>query len=55
MKRIRPDAELVAVLEEMDCDGVNQLPVMVDDQIQGLLSRDDMIGLLHTLGEFNRQ
>ena len=26
MKRIRPDTELVAALEEMDRDGVNQLP-----------------------------
>jgi Zn-dependent protease/CBS domain-containing protein len=52
MKRIRPDAELVAALEEMDRDGVNQLPVMVDDQIQGLLGRDDVISLLRTLGEF---
>jgi len=52
MKRIRPDAELVAALGEMDRDGVNQLPVMVDDQIQGVLGRDDVIGLLRTLGEF---
>jgi len=55
MKRIRPDAELEAALEEMDRDGVNQLPVMVDDQIQGLLGRDDVIGLLRTLGEFHRK
>ena len=52
MKRIRPDAELVTALEEMDRDGVNQLPVMVDGQIQGLLGRDDVISLLRTLGEF---
>jgi len=35
MKRLRPDTELWAALEEMDRDGVNQLPVMVDGQIQG--------------------
>ena len=51
MKRIRPEAEMVAALEEMDRNGVNQLPVMVGDQIQGLLGRDDVIGLLRTLGE----
>jgi CBS domain-containing protein len=55
MKRIRPDAELVAAIREMDRDGVNQLPVMVDDQIQGILGRDDVITLLRTLGEFNRK
>jgi Zn-dependent protease/CBS domain-containing protein len=52
MKRIRPDAELASALEGMDKDGVSQLPVMVDDQIQGVLGRDDVIGLLRTLNEF---
>jgi CBS domain-containing protein len=52
MKRIRPDAALIAAMEKMDRDGVNQLPVMVNDQIQGVLGRDDVISLLRTLGEF---
>jgi hypothetical protein len=30
----------------MDRDGVNQLPVMVDSQIQGMLGRDDVISFL---------
>jgi len=55
MKHIRPDAELVAALEGRNRDGVNQLPVMVDDQIQGLLGREDVISPLLTLGEFNRK
>jgi len=55
MKRIRPDAELVDALGEMDRDGVNQLPVMVGDQIQGVLGRDDVISMLRTLTEFSRQ
>ncbi|MBL8097352.1 MAG: site-2 protease family protein [Anaerolineales bacterium] len=52
MKRIRPDAKLVDALLAMDRDGVCQLPVMVGDTMQGLLGRDDVIGLLGTLGEF---
>ncbi len=55
MKRVRPEAELVDAIREMDRDGVNQLPVMVADQIQGVLGRDDVITLLRTLGEFNRK
>ncbi len=51
MKRVRPDTELWAALEEMDRDGVNQLPVMVDGQIQGMLSREDVVGYLRTLRE----
>jgi CBS domain-containing protein len=55
MKRICPDAELTAAVREMDRDGVNQLPVMVGDQIQGVLGRDDAIRLLRTLDEFRRK
>jgi Zn-dependent protease len=51
-KRVQPDAELWTALEEMDRDGVNQLPVMVDGQIQGMLSREDVISYLRTLREF---
>jgi CBS domain-containing protein len=54
MKRIPPEAELVDALGEMDRDGVNQLPVMVGNQILGVLGRDDVIGFLRTLGEFSR-
>jgi len=52
-KRVRPDAELWTALEEMNCDGVNQLPVMVDGQIQGILSRKDVVGYLRTLRELS--
>jgi CBS domain-containing protein len=51
VKRVRPDAELWSALEEMDRDGVNQLPVMTDGQIQGVLSREDVVGYLRTLHE----
>ena len=51
MKRVRPDGELWAALEEMDRDGVNQLPVMVDGKIQGMLSREDVVSYLRTLRE----
>jgi len=50
-KRVQPDAELSAALEEMDRDGVNQLPVMTDGHIQGMLSREDVITFLRTLQE----
>ena len=51
MKRVQPDAELWTALEEMDRDGVNQLPVMTDGQIRGMLSREDVVGYLRTLRE----
>jgi Zn-dependent protease len=51
MLRIRPESELMHAIEQMDRDGVNQLPVMADHQIQGMLSREDVIAYLRTLQE----
>jgi CBS domain-containing protein len=51
VKRVRPDEELWEALEEMDRDGVNQLPVMIDGRCMGMLSREDVIGFLRTRRE----
>jgi Zn-dependent protease len=51
MKRVRPNTGLWEALDEMDRDGVNQLPVMVNGQIQGMLSREDVVSYLRTLRE----
>ena len=50
-KRIDPDTELWPALEEMDRDGVNQLPVTRDHRVVGMLSREDVITFLGTLQE----
>ena len=47
--KVRPDTGLWEAPEEMDRDGVNQLPVMSDGQIQGVLSREDVVSYLRTL------
>ncbi len=54
MKRIRPDAELMDALGQMDRDGVNQLPVMAGDELQGVLGRDDVISTVRNLSELSR-
>jgi Zn-dependent protease len=53
VKRVGPDEELWAALEEMDRDGVNQLPVMVDGQCLGMLTREDVISTMRTRRELN--
>jgi len=53
MKRISPDKELWTALEQMDRDGVNQLPVMTDSRMVGMLSREDVITFLRTLKELS--
>lgn len=52
LKQIHPDTELWTAMEAMDRDGVNQLPVMMDGEIQGMLTREDVISYLRTLREF---
>jgi CBS domain-containing protein len=51
MKRVGPDTELWTVLQEMDRDGVSQLPVMANGQILGMLTREGIVGYLRTLRE----
>jgi Zn-dependent protease len=50
-KRVRPDAELWATLQAMDQDGVNQLPVMADGRMLGMLTRESIISYLRTRQE----
>jgi Zn-dependent protease len=51
MDWIGPDAELWDALQKMNQDGVNQLPVLEDGRIQGVLSRENVINFLQTLRE----
>lgn len=55
LKRIGPDTELSAALQEMDRDGVNQLPVTQDHHVIGMLSREDVITFLSTIRELGIQ
>lgn len=51
LKRISPQTDLWAALQHLDRDGVNQLPVMTGDHVDGMLSRDDVITFLGTMQE----
>lgn len=51
LKRTEPDTPLWTALEQMDRDGVNQLPVTRDNHVVGMLSREGVITFLRTLQE----
>jgi hypothetical protein len=51
LKRTPPEAGLWTALQQMDRDGVNQLPVTRDSLVIGMLSREDVISFLRTLQE----
>jgi Zn-dependent protease/CBS domain-containing protein len=46
MKQISPETNLWAAFEQMDRNGVNQIPVMVERRIVGVLTREDIITFL---------
>lgn len=52
LKSINPDAELWSALQMMDRNGVNQLPVIRDQHVIGMLSREDAISFIRTLQDF---
>jgi Zn-dependent protease/CBS domain-containing protein len=51
LRSIRPDADLWTALKQMDRDGVNQLPVLIDGEMVGMLSRKDLISYMQTIQE----
>jgi Zn-dependent protease len=55
VKQINPDTEIWEAIEEMDRDGVNQLPVMLDGQIRGILTREDVISYIRSLSSGGRR
>jgi Zn-dependent protease len=52
LKCTGPNIELWSALQEMDRNGVNQMPVIRDQHVIGMLSREDAITFLRTLQEF---
>ena len=48
----RPDEDLWDAMEDMEHNGLNQMPVMAGDQIMGLLRREDILRYLRALREF---
>lgn len=51
LKHTAPDSGLWSALQQMDRDGVNQLPVIRDHRFLGMLSREDVVGFLRTVQE----
>ncbi|MHB1286825.1 MAG: site-2 protease family protein [Leptospirales bacterium] len=53
LKRVQSGDSLWSALKKMNRDGVNQLPVMDDGKVIGVLSREDVITFLGTLQELS--
>lgn len=51
---VKPATELFEAIQEMDRDGVNQLPVLEEGQVTGVLTREDVISYLRRLQSAGR-
>ena len=48
LKAVHPDDELYDVMRQMTEDGVDQLPVVENGQLMGIVTRDNLIDFIHT-------
>jgi Zn-dependent protease/predicted transcriptional regulator len=54
LQSVRPDAPLATALEVMARQNVNQLPVMSNSHLEGVLSRAEVVNYLQTRAELER-
>ncbi|MEZ4616544.1 MAG: site-2 protease family protein [Caldilineaceae bacterium] len=54
VRTVAPNTDLWEALKEMEQDGINQLPVIANGRLVGMLSRDGIISFLRTLRLFHR-
>jgi Zn-dependent protease len=53
LNSVDPNAELWTAMEKMGRDGVNQMPVVLGNDVVGMLSRADIVKYLQTLQQVN--
>jgi Zn-dependent protease len=53
LRTVGPETPLWDALQHMTADGVNQLPVVIDNQLEGMVTREDVITLLRNRSQLN--
>ena len=53
MKWVEPDTELLRALEMMQREDVNQVPVVSEGKLEGLVRREDVLRFINTRAEFD--
>ena len=51
LRTVRTDDDLYTVMRQMTEDGVNQLPVVEDGQLMGIVARDNLVGFINARSE----
>jgi CBS domain-containing protein len=51
LKYVKPDEDLNTVLQTMAQNDINQVPVVKDSNIVGIVARDNIINFINVMGE----
>ncbi len=51
VKQVRPDDDLSSVMQLLTEQNVNQVPVVADNSVVGMVSRDSLLYFIHLRGE----
>ena len=51
MKTVAPDDDLYTVMQQMTEEGVNQIPVVEDGKLIGMIARDNLVGFINARSE----
>ncbi len=51
LKAVRPEQDALSILEQMDDNDINQMPVVSEGRIIGLITRDNLVRFLRTRAE----
>lgn len=51
LKTVQPDDDALGILERMDEEDVNQMPVVSDGRVMGMISRDNLLHFIRTRSE----
>jgi Zn-dependent protease len=54
LRTVTPETPLWAALKEMTANGVNQLPVVVGQRLVGMVTREDLITLVHNRSKLSQ-
>jgi CBS domain-containing protein len=51
LKTAHPNQDALSLMEQMDESGINQMPVVSEGRVVGLVTRDNLIRFLRTRSE----
>jgi len=54
LKTVKPDEDLITVLQIMSQNDINQVPVIENNKVVGMVGRDNLINFMNTMAEINK-